>query len=257
MENNNKISISINFNNVTENIIINKEFDEFKNILNEKFNIKEEDFKKLLLYYIDEENDKITIQNSSDYSQFYKDCKNNNEISSIYIKENENNNYSLFNNNNNNNNDNYNNINNKEEMKEQNIKSEDKYKYSLLCLMCNSNIINEPFYYCPKCKEYFCPNCFNKLSSNHRHVIYIINNKNQYFDLLEIINDKNKKKKKKSKLSNIVEKISKAIFDQKSDSDKIKMCKKIYNLEGVSDEKILDALNKCDGNPERIIEFLF
>ena len=65
------------------------------------------------------------------------------------------------------------------------------------------------------------------------------------------------KKKKKSKLSNIVEKISKVIFDQKSDSDKIKMCKKIYNLEGVSDEKILDALNKCDGNPERIIEFLF
>ena len=132
MENNNKISISINFNNVTENIIINKEFDEFKNILNEKFNIKEEDFKKLLLYYIDEENDIIAIQNCSDYSQFYKDCKNNNEISSIYIKENENNNYSLFNNNNNNNNDNYNNINNKEEMKEQNIKSEDKYKYSLL-----------------------------------------------------------------------------------------------------------------------------
>ena len=66
-----------------------------------------------------------------------------------------------------------------------------------------------------------------------------------------------KKKKKKSKLSNIVEKISKVMFEQKSDSEKIKICKQIYNLEGVSDEKILDALNKCDGNPERIIEFLF
>ena len=251
----NKISIYIKFNNDIENIEINKEFDEFKNILYEKFNVKKEDFEKLLLYYIDEENDKILIQDSSDYSQFYEDCKNNNEINIIYIKENENNNYSLFNNNNNN--DNYNNINNKEEMKEQNIKSEDKYKYSLLCLSCNSIIINEPFYYCPKCKGYFCPNCFNKLSLNHRHVIYIINNKNQYFDLLETINDKNKKKKKKSKLSNIVEKISKVMFEQKSDSEKIKICKKFYNLEGVSDEKILDAINKCDGNPENIIEFLF
>ena len=244
----NKISIYIKFNNDIENIEINKEFDEFKNILYEKFNVKKQDFEKLLLYYIDEENDIIVIKNCSDYSIFYEICENNNEINILYIKEKENNNYSLFNNNN---------IENKEEMKEQNIKSEDKYKYSLLCLSCNSIITNEPFYYCPKCKEYFCSNCYNKLSLNHRHVIYIINNKNQYFDLLEIINDKNKKKKKKSKLSNIVEKISKVIFDQKSDSDKIKMCKKIYNLEGVSDEKILDALNKCDGNPERIIEFLF
>ena len=247
MENNNKISISIKFNNVIENIKINKEFDEFKNILNEKFNIKEEDLEKFLLYYFDEDNDKIFIQNFFDYSQFYNDCKNNNEINILYINEKKNNNYSLFNNNNNNN----------KEIKEINIKSEEKYKYSLLCLSCNSNITNDPFYYCPKCKEYFCPNCYNKLSLNHRHVIYIIQNKNQYFDLLETINDKNKKKKKKSKLSNIVEKISKVMFVQKSDSEKIKICKKIYNLEGVSDEKILDALNKCDGNPENIILFLF
>ena len=71
MEINIQNSILIKFNNITENIKLTKDFDEFKNDLNEKFKIKEEDFEKFLLYYIDEDNDKITIQNFSDYSQFF------------------------------------------------------------------------------------------------------------------------------------------------------------------------------------------
>ena len=281
MENNIQNSILIKFNNITENIKLTKDFDEFKNDLNEKFKIKEEDFEKFLLYYIDEDNDKISIQNFSDYSQFFKDCKNNNETNILYIKEieenNTNNNQNLninneklnnqiINNNNQNininnekniNNNNENNTNKKEEKKD--LSFEEKYKCKLLCINCNSNIKIEPFYYCPKCKEYCCSNC-DEFISSHRHVAFIIHNTNQYSDLIDSINNinnKNKKKKKKIKISNVFEKISNIIFSEKSDAEKIKMCKKIYNLDGVSDEKILDALNKSNGNPEKIIEYLF
>ena len=241
------ISIIIKFNNITENIKLIKDFDEFKNKLFEIFQFKEKDFENLLLYYIDEDNDKISIQNSTDYSQFYEFCKNDNHNDSniLYIKENIENNT---------NNKQY--INkiiektlNFEEIRE--LPFEQKYNCNLLCVNCNTKINKEPFYYCPKCKEYACSNC-DKFISSHRHVAYIIYNTNQYSDLIDSINNKNKKRK-----TNVFEKISNIIFSEKSDAEKIKMCKKIYNLDGVSDEKILDALNKSNGNPEKIIEYLF
>ena len=150
------------------------------------------------IFYDDEENNKKYINNFNDYNQLLSKIekhevsllniivssieKNNlNKVSINEKKEEEyKNNYesdiinSIYD---------YKKINNK--------KNENKNEiiYPVMCSICKKENLNNIIYFCLRCKNYVCSNCFDNIKYNHSHSYNIIMNKEQYLDIKEIYNN--------------------------------------------------------------------
>ena len=128
------------------------------------------------------------------------------------------------------------------------------------CSNCNVYPIICKMFYCDKCKINFCQECENILSK-HIHPLIIIESKKQLYNIKEkekeIIEQKIKDENIKSTNLNInMSKITNCSnnFDFKRKIIKARM---LYDLRGISDKELADALIKTNGDIDEAIIFLY
>ena len=123
---------------------------------------------------------------------------------------------------------------------------------SFPCSYCNISPIFNIIYYCPICNDIFCSNCELRKGPNHSHSYCKIQNKNQYnyFHLDEKINAQNLKNKFENKVKGVYNTVSKYLNNEPNLNNNylVKKARSSYELKNISDEQIIDALRKTNGN---------
>ena len=191
-------NVEIDFYGEKKIINLCDNYDNFKNQISLNFLIELNKMDYIKIFYDDEENNKKYINNFNDYNQLLSKIekhevsllniivssieKNNLNKVSINEKKEEiyKNNYesdiinSIYD---------YKKINNK--------KNENKNEiiYPVMCSICKKENLNNIIYFCLRCKNYVCSNCFDNIKYNHSHSYNIIMNKEQYLDIKEIYNN--------------------------------------------------------------------
>ena len=216
--------INVNFYGEKKTLKLNEKFDSFKLDLSSLLGINEEKLNLLNIFYKDEDNDNICINNSEDYKQLLIQIQNNLkttleiEVKSNYEKSN---NFYKEKNNliSNSNKNNFNNINIIKEInfeikniinKEINYyKNENEIIYPISCSLCKEHNLKNVIYFCSKCKNYICSSCFEKIKMKHSHSFNIIVNLIQFKDINEntIFNENENKKNDSSLVQKFVSNI--------------------------------------------------
>ena len=287
-------------------VYMSPDFETFSSSLANMLEIDENLLNSVIIFYLDKENDKITIQNEDDYGQLLEQIQKK-EVKMIQIELNQkkmldNNNNPKYNNepiniqNNNNQNYNQNNqinkinnqINNQDnnqmnnQLSNQNnnqINNQNKDLFTKIignnnsnevffpidCSKCHIYPIKNIIYKCTECMLFYCQNCEKIEGIKHEHALYKIRNKEHFFKLSggnEFFNKKEEGTFEKF-FSSIKNGISNFISgydesDQNKDTQKmVKILRANYDLESIPDSKIIEALNKTNGNIEEAINFLF
>ena len=216
---------------------------------------------------------------------------NDNDLESPYIlKDNINNN--INENINANNFDNNINVNNKKEGINFDINSQTYMVFPYNCNLCNQFPIVKVLYYCLVCGIPLCQECEEKLGINHRHPILKVQSKQQFDDLQMKINENSKEKvnieknnnedssnesgiqKIADNLSNTIKNSVLSLFgnDNKNENPNnrpidnqnmipqkmnlIQLARASYNLDGVSDNQLQEAIEKANGNIDEAIVLL-
>jgi len=201
--------INVNFYGEKKKIKLNDQFDSFKLDLASLLGINEEKLKLLNIYYKDEDNDNIFINNSEDYKQLLVQINNDlKTVLEIEVKPNceKNDNFYKEKNILNSNKNNFNNqniiikeinfeIKNINKRENNNYKKENEIIYPIICSLCKESNLKNVIYFCSKCKNYICSFCFEKIKMNHSHSFNIIVNLTQFKDINEntIFNENNNK----------------------------------------------------------------
>ena len=216
---------------------------------------------------------------------------NDNDLESPYIlKDNINNN--INENINANNFDNNINVNNKKEGINFDINSQTYMVFPYNCNLCNQFPIVKVLYYCLVCGIPLCQECEEKLGINHRHPILKVQSKQQFDDLQMKINENSKEKvnieknnnedssnesgiqKIADNLRNTIKNSVLFLFgnDNKNENPNnrpidnqnmipqkmnlIQLARASYNLDGVSDNQLQEAIEKANGNIDEAIVLL-
>ena len=216
---------------------------------------------------------------------------NDNDLESPYIlKDNINNN--INENINANNFDNNINVNNKKEGINFDINNQTYMVFPYNCNLCNQFPIVKVLYYCLVCGIPLCQECEEKLGINHRHPILKVQSKQQFDDLQMKINENSKEKvnieknnnkdssnesgiqKIADNLSNTIKNSVLFLFgnDNKNENQNsrpidnqnmvpqkmnlIQLARASYNLDGVSDNQLQEAIEKANGNIDEAIVLL-
>ena len=150
------------------------------------------------------------------------------------------------------------------------------------CSSCGQCPIVKVLYYCPLCLMYFCEMCEEKVVGEHRHSVLKVQNKEQYNDLnLKLMQiqkeNKNENENKEQgrlanlfgQIKNIKNKITNVIWKKNEEQNnvqnnimmpqymsKIQIAKSRYDLKGISDQKLLEALEKTNGDIDSAIIYL-
>ena len=231
------------------------------------------------------------IQNYKNNNNLNIDNDNDNDLESPYvIKDNINNN--INENINANNFDNNINTNNKKENIHFDINSQTYIVFPYNCNLCNQFPIVKVLYYCLVCGIPLCQECEEKLGINHRHPILKVQSKQQYDDLQMKINGNSKEKlnieknkdndssnqsgiqKIADNLGNTIKNSVLSLFgkDNKNENSNnkpidnqnmipqkmnlIQLARASYNLDGISDNQLQEAIEKANGNIDEAIILL-
>lgn len=231
------------------------------------------------------------IQNYKNNNNLNIDNDNDNDLESPYIiKDNINNNTNE--NINVNNFDNNINANNKKENINLDINSQTYIVFPYNCNLCNQFPIVKVLYYCLVCGIPLCQECEEKLGINHRHPILKVQSKQQFDDLQLKINGNSKEKvnieknndndssnqsgfqKIADNLSNTIKNSVLSLFgnDNKNENPNnrpidnqnmipqkmnlIQLARASYNLDGITDNQLQEAIEKANGNIDEAIILL-
>ena len=169
---------------------------------------------------------------------------------------------------------------------EDNLREKKFMVFPCTCNICTQYPIVKVLYHCPKCALFLCEECEENLGINHRHSILKIQTKNQFEDAdLKINNDlqneKNKNVNNQQQINNMSNSFKGVlgiinIFgnNNKCKDDNIKLNKNKnqefspkkmnliqlarikYDLNGISDDKLEEAIKKANGNIDEAITIL-
>ena len=237
-------------------------------------------------FEINKNQNNIIIDRNNNNNNIYRNNNNNfNNFNNI-------NNINNFNNiNSNNNQNNIRNINNNNI----NLNEQTYMVFPYNCNLCNEYPIVKVLYYCLVCGIPLCQKCEEKLGINHRHSILKVQTKQQYDDLnlkingvsKEIKNNENNEnnpnqsiiKNFATNLNNLKDSFIGAIFgDDKNDENRnninrglnnnnnqqmapqkmslIQLARAQYDLNGISDNQLQEAIEKTNGNIDDAIVLL-
>ena len=237
-------------------------------------------------FEINKNQNNIIIDRNNNNNNIYRNNNNNfNNFNNI-------NNINNFNNiNSNNNQNNIRNINNNNI----NLNEQTYMVFPYNCNLCNEYPIVKVLYYCLVCGIPLCQKCEEKLGINHRHSILKVQTKEQYDDLnlkingvsKEIKNNENNEnnpnqsiiKNFATNLNNLKDSFIGAIFgDDKNDENRnninrglnnnnnqqmapqkmslIQLARAQYDLNGISDNQLQEAIEKTNGNIDDAIVLL-
>ena len=270
-------------------VYMSPDFETFSSSIANMLVIDENLLNSVIIFYLDKEGDRITIQNEDDYGQLLEQIQKK-EVNMIQIElnpENVVNNKEKYNNNqiniqNNKNNQIYNENNQNNKINNQNnCKINNQNKDLLTQLMGNNNSneiifpidcskchlypIKNIIYKCTECMLFYCENCEKIEGINHEHALYKIRNREHFFKLTgrNELNNQREEGTFEKLFSNIKNGISNLIsgFDEneqnKNTQKMVQILRSNYDLNSIPDSKIIEALNKTNGNIEEAINFLF
>ncbi len=299
-------------------VYMSPDFETFSSSIANMLEIDENLLNSVIIFYLDKENDRITIQNEDDYGELLEQIQkkevkmiqielnpekmeNNNDnqkfnINQINMQKNNNQiyehnyqinkiNYQINNQNNNQinnqNNNQINNQNNNQINNQNNNQINNQNKDLLTQLMGNNNSneiifpidcskchlypIKNIIYKCTECMLFYCENCEKIEGINHEHALYKIRNREHFFKLTgrNELNNQREEGTFEKLFSNIKNGISNLIsgFDEneqnKNTQKMVQILRSNYDLNSIPDSKIIEALNKTNGNIEEAINFLF
>jgi len=217
--------INVKFYSDIKIIKLNKQFDSFKLDLASILGINEEKLKLLNIFYKDEDDDNIFINTSEDYKQLLNQVQDNQAITlEVEVKlNNEKNNIYSENNSFNLNekefiNENFKIQDNKKnfEMNDKNLvnfekenninQNNNEISFKVMCSLCKESNLKNVIFFCPKCKNYICSSCFEKIKFQHSHSFNIILTYEQFIDINENIFDVNENFNKNKEELSLVQK---------------------------------------------------
>ena len=291
-------------------VYMSPDFETFSSSIANMLEIDENLLNSVIIFYLDKENDRITIQNEDDYGELLEQIQkkevkmiqielnpekmeNNNDnqkfnINQINMQKNNNQiyehnyqinkiNYQINNQNNNQiNNQNNNQINNQNNNQINNQNKDlltqlmgnnnsNEIIFPIDCSKCHLYPIKNIIYKCTECMLFYCENCEKIEGINHEHALYKIRNRVHFFKLTgrNELNNQREEGTFEKLFSNIKNGISNLIsgFDEneqnKNTQKMVQILRSNYDLNSIPDSKIIEALNKTNGNIEEAINFLF
>ena len=151
------------------------------------------------------------------------------------------------------------------------------------CNLCNEYPIVRVLYYCPICAIPLCQKCEEKLGINHRHSILKIQTKQQFEDLNSKLKENTNENKNiknnednsnQSTLQTIANNIKDSFLgifgENKNDENRnninqqmapqkmslLQLARAQYDLNGITDNQLQEAIEKSNGNIEEAIVLL-
>jgi hypothetical protein len=211
MENNYTIQINLYGEYMTINLPEN--YDSFKTQISSILGISVEELNLFNIFYKDEDNIQININNIDDYKELiFKISLNEIQILNIEYRNDEkpNNNNQDFYNKPNIDNDIFlnNNLNN-------NFEEHNSIIFPVMCINCKQNNLKNIIYYCQKCQHYVCEQCFKIIFRNHIHSYNIIGTL-EHFNYFNHENE-NKNNSSNNNINNILNNNSDNNLNNKND----------------------------------------
>ena len=154
------------------------------------------------------------------------------------------------------------------------------------CNLCNQYPIIKVLYYCLVCSIPLCEDCEEKLGINHRHSILKVQTKEQFDDLNSKINgnqiqendsisqENNANQSQIQKIANNIKESFFGLFGEDKKEEKknnninnnapmipqkmslLQLARAQYDLNGVSDDQLQEAIDKSNGNIDDAIVLL-
>jgi hypothetical protein len=275
-------------------VYMSPDFETFSSSIANMLEIDENLLNSVIIFYLDKENDRITIQNEDDYGELLEQIQkkevkmiqielnpekmeNNNDnqkfnINQINMQKNNNqiyeHNYQINKINYQINNQNNNQINNQNKdllTQLMGNNNSNEIIFPIDCSKCHLYPIKNVIYKCTECMLFYCENCEKIEGINHEHALYKIRNREHFFKLTgrNELNNQREEGTFEKLFSNIKNGISNLIsgFDEneqnKNTQKMVQILRSNYDLNSIPDSKIIEALNKTNGNIEEAINFLF
>ena len=229
------------------------------------------------------------IQNEDDYGEILEQIQKK-EVNTIYIElnpdkimndnkqiinENKNPNFNKLNNNNLNDNKNNNNRNINIEKNDVlkdlmgNKNNPNEIIFPIDCSKCHIYPVKNIIYKCSECILFFCDNCEKTEGIKHEHALYKIRNRDHFLKVNGVKEEKKEIKDNNNKegtfgkwFGQIKNSFNNLIHFNHDDEDKkmkqlVNILRNNYDLGNIPDEKIIEILNKTNGNMEEAINLLF
>ncbi len=265
------------------------DFESFSSSLAEMLEIDEQLLNSVIIFYLDKGKNQIMIQNEDDYGEILEQIQKK-EVNTIYIElnpdkimndnkqiinENKNPNFNKLNNNNLNDNKNNNNININIEKNDVlkdlmgNKKNPNEIIFPIDCSKCHIYPVKNIIYKCSECILFFCDNCEKTEGIKHEHALYKIRNRDHFLKVNGVKEEKKEIKDNNNKegtfgkwFGQIKNSFNNLINFNHDDEDKkmkqlVNILRNNYDLGNIPDEKIIEILNKTNGNMEEAINLLF
>ena len=125
------------------------------------------------------------------------------------------------------------------------------------CHLCNTYPIILIIYYCKDCKMYICEDCMKKNNCLHRHPLLKIKSQNQLNEIKE------EKQEEIMNGNNFIYDMAKTVGDfvnyirsNNNYSENLSKLKKKYDVDGISEEKLIQAIKEANGNIDEAILLL-
>lgn len=265
------------------------DFESFSSSLAEMLEIDEQLLSSVIIFYLDKGKNQIMIQNEDDYGEILEQIQKK-EVNTIYIElnpdkimndnkqiinENKNPNFNKLNNNNLNDNKNNNNININIEKNDVlkdlmgNKNNPNEIIFPIDCSKCHIYPVKNIIYKCSECILFFCDNCEKTEGIKHEHALYKIRNRDHFLKVNGVKEEKKEIKDNNNKegtfgkwFGQIKNSFNNLINFNHDDEDKkmkqlVNILRNNYDLGNIPDEKIIEILNKTNGNMEEAINLLF
>ena len=265
------------------------DFESFSSSLAEMLEIDEQLLSSVIIFYLDKGKNQIMIQNEDDYGEILEQIQKK-EVNTIYIElnpdkimndnkqiinENKNPNFNKLNNNNLNDNKNNNNRNINIEKNDVlkdlmgNKNNPNEIIFPIDCSKCHIYPVKNIIYKCSECILFFCDNCEKTEGIKHEHALYKIRNRDHFLKVNGVKEEKKEIKDNNNKegtfgkwFGQIKNSFNNLINFNHDDEDKkmkqlVNILRNNYDLGNIPDEKIIEILNKTNGNMEEAINLLF
>ena len=265
------------------------DFESFSSSLAEMLEIDEQLLNSVIIFYLDKGKNQIMIQNEDDYGEILEQIQKK-EVNTIYIElnpdkimndnkqiinENKNPNFNKLNNNNLNDNKNNNNRNINIEKNDVlkdlmgNKKNPNEIIFPIDCSKCHIYPVKNIIYKCSECILFFCDNCEKTEGIKHEHALYKIRNRDHFLKVNGVKEEKKEIKDNNNKegtfgkwFGQIKNSFNNLINFNHDDEDKkmkqlVNILRNNYDLGNIPDEKIIEILNKTNGNMDEAINLLF
>ena len=265
------------------------DFESFSSSLAEMLEIDEQLLSSVIIFYLDKGKNQIMIQNEDDYGEILEQIQKK-EVNTIYIElnpdkimndnkqiinENKNPNFNKLNNNNLNDNKNNNNRNINIEKNDVlkdlmgNKNNPNEIIFPIDCSKCHIYPVKNIIYKCSECILFFCDNCEKTEGIKHEHALYKIRNRDHFLKVNGVKEEKKEIKDNNNKegtfgkwFGQIKNSFNNLINFTHDDEDKkmkqlVNILRNHYDLGNIPDEKIIEILNKTNGNMEEAINLLF